>query len=162
MRRLIYYFSTPLLIILICIFASCDNYQEQMDSLTPTDPLIEIDPPVKNYTFYDYGCPDQVLGKTLQTGNYLYEWEVNNDLLNLDFRFINTCGSIYMDSVLFMQDTISICLTDTARSHARCICEHQCQFEFLVEGMDHIPLLMEIKFYAQDVYTACVDTLLQW
>ena len=151
MRRLLYLFSTPLLIMLVCVLATCDNEQEQID------PLIEY------IAYNDLGCPIDLF-KTLQNNDYLYDWQLNDDLLSFDFRFSNTCGRAYKDSVSIMQDTISICLTDTSTMHARCICEHQCQFEFLVEGTDHIQLLMEIgiRVDGEYVYHPCVDTLLQW
>lgn len=153
MRRLLFSFSTPLLIILVCILSNCDNQQGPLDN--QQDLLHEY------LSFNDMVC-DGLFGKSLQGNYFLHDWFLNDDILSLDFRFNNTCGSAYQNSVSIMQDTISICLTDTARVHARCVCEHQCQFQFRVEGLDDIRLLMEIKFYAQDNYISCVDTLLQW
>lgn len=152
MRRLIFSFTTPLLIILVCVLSTCDNEHNQEELL------------IEYLSYNDVICPPSSLGKVLQNSDYLHDWHLDNNIIDLDFRFSNTCGRAYKDSVSILQDTVSITLTDTATVHARCICEHQCQFQFGVEGLDHIRLLLEIGVLTNDGFTyfPCVDTLLQW
>jgi len=119
------------------------------------------DQSIEYLSFDDFVCGPSKLAKELANKDYLYDWDFENGTLMLDFRFSNTCNSAYEESVSIENNTIHIALKDTAKSHARCVCEHKCLFQFKVEGMDNVRLLLDIKFYTSEEYVSCVDALLQ-
>ena len=112
-------------------------------------------------SFEDIVCGSQnKLTKAMATNDYLYEWQYEGNRLNLDFRFRTLCNSAFRDSVIIWDKTIHILLEDTAKWHARCVCEHQSVFLFSIEDIESIKLMLDIKFAASEDYEACLDTVL--
>ena len=143
------YSCNPLLILffLLIVFSNCE-----MDNNPPADFL----------SFEDIVCGSaSKVAKGSTNNDFLYDWQLDGNKLKLDFRFSPVCGSAYADSVIIGTNTIHIFLDDTSSIHARCICEHLSIFRFLIDNVDDIQLILDIKFYTSDEYTTCVDTLLQ-
>jgi len=138
----------PLLIIslLFLIFSNCEMVNN---------------PPADLLSFEDIVCGSaSKVAKGSTNNDFLYDWQLDGNKLKLDFRFSPVCGSAYADSVIIETNSIHIFLDDTASIHARCICEHQSIFRFLIDNVDDIQLILDIKFYTSNEYTTCVDTLL--
>jgi len=130
----------------------CKNVQRV---LSPENPYY-----IEMMVFEDVVCQNgEPLAKP-DSHNYLYHWGYEKDTLSLEFRFKNTCNSSYRDSVVTQGNGLHIYLTDTARVHARCICEHVCLFDFVVKNVDLFNLSLDIHFYASDGYMSCLDTVL--
>ena len=80
--------------------------------------------------------------------------------MELDFRFYNTCNSAYQESTMINDNTVYIALKDTASAHARCRCLQRNMLWYNIKNTEIIRIILDIKFYAHDDYTPCVDTLL--
>ena len=81
-------------------------------------------------------------------------------MLTLVFKFSNTCGSAYTDSIVTADNMIQIALCDTSTTHYRCICTHRCTYDFELTNSEPVNINLLIKGYGQDDYTVCLDTLL--
>jgi len=93
--------------------------------------------------------------------DYLYNYKYEKGIIEIDLRFLNTCGSAYKDSVNISDNSIYIFLDDTSTIHARCICTHQSLLEFEVSGYNNLNLMLYINPYAYDEYFLALDTLIQ-
>jgi len=141
-----------LLAIISLLFTTCQNE------------LISTDDELNSITYVnciDVPCHSpNTLNKSLSSDDYLHGYSYTNDTLRIDFKFENTCSSAYKDSTSINENNIYISLEDTSRWHARCICSHESYFWYHIENIDKINLILDIKFYAQDNFITCVDTLL--
>ena len=147
MNKSFSYYSLIMLFLIFAVFSNCG---------------IEKNQHLCFISFEDFVCGSaNKVAEEFTTNDYLYDWQLVGNKLKLDFRFRPVCGSAYGDSVISGDKTIHIFLADTASIHARCICEHQSIFWFSIEDVESIRLTLDIKFYASDDYTTCVDTLLQ-
>ena len=146
MNKAFAYYPLLILFLIFIVFSNCG-----IDKNQHTDFL----------SFEDFVCGSgNKVAKVSTNNDYLYDWQLDGNKLKLDFRFRPVCGSAYGDSVISGDKTIHIFLADTASIHARCICEHQSIFWFSIEDVESIGLTLDIKFYASDDYTTCVDTLI--
>lgn len=111
-------------------------------------------------------CPDEIppdLAKEqdfVGNPNYLNFWKYQNDTLLLDFYFEVTCFSAFEDSIALESEKISIFLDDTSSVHARCLCNYECQFRFLIPQLEQFQLQLNIKFFGSENYESCLDTLI--
>lgn len=113
-------------------------------------------------SYQDYPCGSYGgAAKLNSSDDYLYHYSYDDGVLELDFRFSNTCGCAYEDSVVIEDNQIYLFLNDTASIHAKCICQHRSVFHLrLPENYESIRLELQINPYAHDEYYVCVDTLL--
>jgi len=141
------YYPLLFLFLIFIVFSNCD-----IDKNQHTEFL----------SFEDFVCGsgNKVANESIND-DFLYDWQLEGNKLKLDFRFDAVCNSAYSDDVITENNSIHIFLDDTASVHARCICPHQSIFLFLIEDVDDIRLILDIKFYASDEFTTCVDTLLK-
>ena len=150
MRSYISYIISVLLVFLV--YSNCNK---------DTTCFEEETPPISFLDYNEFPCNSpNAEGKSSISNDYLYGYTFIHDTLEIEFRFDNTCGSMYQDSTRIEDRTIYFALKDTASEHYRCICEHRSISLFDVENTDWIRLILDIKFYAQDEYTACLDTVL--
>ena len=150
MRRFVSYIISVLLIFLF--YSNCNR-----DS-TSSEEKIDA---VSYLNHYEFPCNSpNTEGKSSVRDDYLYGYTFIDDTLEIEFRFDDTCGSMYEDSTTIDDRMIYIALKDTASVHYRCICEHRSRFLFGVGDTGWIRLILDIKAYAQDEYTTCVDTVL--
>jgi hypothetical protein len=141
------YYPLLILFFVFIVFSSC-----KIDKNQHTDFL----------SFEDFAC--YLSNKVTDISNsddFLYDWQLVGNLLNLDFRFDAVCLSAYSNNVITENNSIHIFLEDTASVHARCTCPHRSIFRFSLGDVDYIKLILDIKFYGSDDFTTCVDTLLQ-
>ena len=147
MRNIHSYYPLLILFLIIVAFSNCN-----VDKNQQTDFL----------SFEDFICgSDNKVTDSSINDDFLYDWQLVGNVLNLDFRFDTVCLSAYSSDVIAENDSIHIFLEDTASVHARCICPHKSIFRFYIEDVPEIRLVLDIKFYASDEFTTCVDTLLQ-
>jgi len=141
------YYPLLILFLIFIVFSNCN-----IDKNQHTDFL----------SFEDFVCgsSNKVADISINNDDYLYDWQLVGNILNLDFRFDAVCLSAYSSDVIAENDSIHIFLEDTASVHARCICLHKSIFRFSIEDVPEIRLVLDIKFYAFDEFTTCVDTLL--
>lgn len=119
----------------------------------------EVEDQLSLMTYEDQPCVTTKRSKIVKQ-NYLDSWVLNNDTLKLVFKFQNSCGSAYSEYIDISGHDLHITLTDTATQHARCVCEHTsiCRVHIL-EG-SQVGINLDIKFYAQNNYSNCLDTLI--
>jgi hypothetical protein len=147
MKNIHSYYPLLFLFLIFIVFSNCNVDKNQHTAFL---------------SFEDFVCGsnNKVTNPSIND-DFLYEWQLEGNNLKLDFRFDNVCLSAYSNEVIAENNSIHIFLDDTASMHARCICQHQSVFWFLIEDVDDIRLTLDIKFYTSDEFITCADTLLQ-
>jgi hypothetical protein len=99
--------------------------------------------------YYDIPCHS--LAKSSVDGNseagYYLTHDYKNGILEIDLNFLSYCNSVYRDSVIIDGNNIQIVLIDTANATAKCICNHECLFDF------NLPITMKYfwKFIQNEI-----------
>ena len=111
--------------------------------------------------YQDYPCGSYESKATINSSDdYLYGYSYEDGILELDFRFSNTCGCAYEDSVIIENNQICLFLNDTSNVHYKCICPHRGVFHLEIDHYKSIRLELQINPYVHDEYYLCMDTLL--
>ncbi len=118
---------------------------------------------IGQYEFTDFPCTTANAGRELfgkQNASFLDSTVYENGVLHLYFGFGSVCGSAFKDSALVDNERLMLFLSDTSTTHARCPCDHNCEFALALQQKEKFDLTLSIKFYAQNTFTTCLDTML--
>ena len=137
----------------LLFFSKCEN------EITSDD---KNEPGIQFISCVDVPCPSPgSIPKIISSSDYLYGYSYKDDILKIEFKFTNTCGSAYEDSTSINGSLIYISLNDTSQWHARCSCLHESTFWYNVVNTSNINLVLDIKSYTSDNFITCVDTVLK-
>ena len=109
--------------------------------------------------YLDRSCSVRIPTKSMKQ-SYVDSWSLSNDTLSLIIRFQNTCNSKYSEDINIVGNNLHILLTDTSTQHGRCTCDHASICIVQVLDGNQVNIDFDVKFYAQENFTNCIDTLL--
>ena len=131
-----------------------------MSGCAKNEPVEGDSPRIEYLSFENEGCGSSNKLSKAHDEAVLY-LSYANSVLQVDARFTTQCAAMLKDSVFVSGNTINIFLADTSSFHADCICPLKEVFEFRIEEIKEITILLNYQLSTGTEYYVLADSTIE-
>ena len=110
-------------------------------------------------SFMDYGCQKNSDAIAKLEANVLDDWNYQDGILELQFRFITYCGATFVDSCAITNERADLYLTNVQEQVTRCVCEFVNVFTLNWPEPGLVRVVLNYRFRTPEYHTM-MDTVL--